>query len=329
MGLFRKKKQVSIDATLVVNSKNEEDICETSLTKRERREASALKFDGLKAIQLGNYRFAELALENAMRINPDFETRYYYTEVLHRGGKNNEALEHSNVLLEEIPEHILALHLRAKILMHMEEYDQAIRDINKALDLTEDNDSLDRLYQLKGECAFALGQYELTLEATEKALSLNPHIARVVLTRIRAFIHLKEYDNALHLIKKYKSIFPEEERLTLYEGRIFEVLNLEDKAAVSYIKTLELDPFNEEALLFLVGIKHRTKGAQEAITIINEYIEESNPSQSVLQLYIDLLREIGDLKKADYWEKELARIESKTDQQETINLDNHLSKGLF
>ncbi|WP_257125624.1 hypothetical protein [Porphyromonas gingivalis] len=102
------------------------------------RQADTLKFDAIRAMNMGELVFATEALRKAMELRPEFETRYYLTEALLRRHLTEEALAQMNLLLEEVPMHTATLLNRAKLRLEQNDPSRALEDCGTGIESTSE-----------------------------------------------------------------------------------------------------------------------------------------------------------------------------------------------
>lgn len=252
-------------------------------------EASLYKFDGLKAMRMGNIPLALMFLEKAMEIFPEFETRYYYANTLRRSDKPQDALAQYDLLLKEVPSHYTALTERASLLLQQDDAEAALKDAQLALENSESDEEKALSLRLLSRIQVSLTCYPEAIENAEKALELDPQDTTSALSKTRALTLLGKNEEALQCIQEARKLFPEEERFLLYEASIHEREGNADDATRIYQETLEIDPFNEEAALGLVRIMLSSSQLAEALTFMESFKSDRKVSNNILRAYVDLL----------------------------------------
>lgn len=268
-------------------------------------EAAPYKFDGLKALRIGNIRYAVMVLERALEIHPEFETRYYYALSLQRSGKAEEALVQYDELLKEVPDHFLVLSERAALLLQQDDLEAAESDARKALELAENEDEQTTAHRLLAQILNASGRYEESVAEAEAALAISPQDSVCALTKTKALVSAERHDSALAYIAQAKTEFPEEERFLLYEAYVYEKDGDAPKATETFEQALQIDPFNEEALLGIVRILLSLDNPEEALRRVKDFSEVGTISPRMKGVYADLLRKSGNEAEAQKVEQTL------------------------
>jgi len=125
-----------------------------------------LYFDkGLYEYELHDYKNANADFTNSLDINPKYGKVYYYRAVSYKDCK---------------------------------EYQLAINDCNKALELySESKESLPTIYNMKGIAEDFLGDYKNSIEDFSKAIELHPKFGRAYINRGDVYKEIKEMGSAI------------------------------------------------------------------------------------------------------------------------------------
>ncbi|KXB32857.1 tetratricopeptide repeat protein [Bacteroidales bacterium KA00251] len=269
----------------------EEAIKETR--KNDKEEATLYKFDGVKAMRIGNFPLAIKFFEKALEVCPEFETRYYYTQALKGSNRQEEALVQYDVLLEEVPTHYAALVERADLLLQQDRMEDSLKDCTLALEQSEADEEKALCYRLLSRIHLALKHYTEAIENAEKALAIQEDDTVSALVKARALTYLPDRSAAIHYISEACQRFPLEERFLLYEAYLYEQYKEEEEATRLYKETLEVDPFNEEAALGLLRMMLNDAQESEALSFIESFIAERNVSSNLKRVYANLLTKNG------------------------------------
>lgn len=293
--------------------------------KKEKEEATPYKFDGVKALQMGNAPLAIKFFEKALEIYNEFETRYYYSHALARSGNPREAIAQYSLLLEEVPNHYPALTERSELLLQENHAEEALHDALLAVENCETEEEKALCYRLLARIYCSLQQFEEANIEADKALAISKKDTTSALTKTEALIALNKTEEALAFIQIQKETFPEEERFLLLEAHIYEKEENSQKAIQLFEQTLEVDPFNEEAAIALVKIYWRDEQREVARNFLESFMEERNSSRNIKLLYASILRKEGEEEKAIAIEKELEDPE----KSETVDFNNLYRGGIF
>ena len=130
----------------------------------------------------------------------------------------------------------------------LEDYDGAISDFNKALEI---NPNYPRAYRIRGATKFQLKDYSGAISDYNKALTINPEDADSFFLRgVLKLIELEDYDGAISDLNKAIEINPED--VDAYVNRGNAKLKLDNSAGAlsDYNKALIINPEDADAYYF-------------------------------------------------------------------------------
>jgi len=145
---------------------------------------------------------------------------------------------------------------------------QSIASINKAI-IKNPKDA--KLYKLRGDLKYKLGEFNEAITDYNKAISLNPKFADAYKERGR--LMFTDFKSANSDFSKAISLNPNDASAFFYRG--YNKYSSEDyKGAISdYTKALELEPNNTKFLFRRANAKANSNNYNEAIEDINRVIE--------------------------------------------------------
>ncbi len=141
----------------------------------EKPSATATAFDWLKygnrLWRLGRFKDAEIALDRAIQLKPNFYQAFYVKGLALSGqDKPADAIAAFDKTLSLEPRFYEALRMKAQMLEQLKRYPEALTTIEKAIQL-ESKDPL--FYSLKGDLLFNLKQYDKAIAAYTQSLALK------------------------------------------------------------------------------------------------------------------------------------------------------------
>ncbi len=145
-------------------------------TVPEQPSVDATAFDWLKygnrLWRLGRFQEAEVAIDRAIKLKPNFYQAFYVKGLALSGqDKFSEAIAAFDAALKMEPRFYEALRLKAQMLEQLKRYPEALATIDKAIQI-EPKDPL--FYSLKGDLLFQLKQYGPANAAYTQGLALKP-----------------------------------------------------------------------------------------------------------------------------------------------------------
>lgn len=132
-------------------------------------------------------------------------------EALMKLGRYKEAIKACNQAVAYCPEHLKAWRALGALLKEAGRYYDSLTAIKRALELCTDyeNRYIPTLMREKGECLFALEQYEEALNACEWAISIKPCYEDAWRGKGDSLYFLRRYEEALEAYERLLEINPE------------------------------------------------------------------------------------------------------------------------
>lgn len=257
------------------------------------RDADVLKFDALRASKIGEYSFAIKAFGKALELRPEFETRYYLAETLLKIGATSQALKHLDLLVEEVPTHLITRIYRAKAEYEEGQYDKAIEDLKTALPLAEEEKDQALLHRLLADNYIAQKEWQNALDEATKAIDLHDEEPSSSLHKAKALIALEQWDEAKKFLQEALQTFPDEERFHLCEAEIALAKADYPAAQTAYRAALDKDPFNEDACCGQGQIEELSGHLPQAIQLLQGYVEDGIVGKNILTYLVQLLDKAG------------------------------------
>ena len=130
--------------------------------------------------------------------------------------------------------------------LNLKQYDKAIENFNKVIELTPDAGILIFAYSCIGACYLGLKQYERAIEDFDKAIELKPEVnilANAYTGRGQSYLRLQQYERAIEDFDKAIELKPEANILVrAYYGRGGGYAGLEqyERAIKDFDRTIEL-----------------------------------------------------------------------------------------
>ena len=174
---------------------------------------------------------------------PDSTTEKNISQKLNEGialcnqGKYQEAINLYNEILKDNPKNF-ALTLRGVAYTGLQNYDAAITDFSKAIEISDKHDYI--AYNGRGMAYTFLKQYDAAISDFSKAIEINPEDASIYSNRGNTYLSLKQYDNALADLNKSIEIDPKFSSAYVNRGYLYEDLGETEKASADFAKAKEL-----------------------------------------------------------------------------------------
>ena len=113
----------------------------------------------------------------------------------------------------------------------------------------------------------------MTIAHLTKAISLKEDFIEARLMRAQVLVKMHQYKEAMEDIDAVLAQDQEEETAILLRGKVEESNQQEEKAEADYKLVTEINPFNEQAYLYLGQLFINQKKLSEAISLFDEAIE--------------------------------------------------------
>jgi len=199
-------------------------------------------------------------------------------QLIEAGPRNKERLTAVSYLLEKVshtpefpPELLTRLyHIRRRSYSHFNEYQQAIEDCNRILEL----DSKDaKAYRDRGFMYMKLQDYQQALVNLDRALELDTQDALSYNWRGVCYRDLQIYQQAITDLNHALELDPELARAYFHLGVVYHELKDYQQALADLDRALKTDPQDAWAHLYR-GISNRElQNYQQAITDLNHALE--------------------------------------------------------
>ena len=204
-------------------------------------------FLGVLYYKLGQFEEAEKYHRRALEIQPsDHEARQNLAENFRRQGNCVDALPLYEAALKSRPDYFLAHAGKGTCLFNMERYEEAIRDMERALELGMPLSQQLSLRLLLGSSETKLGHPEAAIRHYERGFEINPRHPPLLLTLGQIRFDQGHYEEALSLYRILVEIEPENGQAHAHLGSVFDNLGQKRAALKSFERAVELRPDEEK-----------------------------------------------------------------------------------
>lgn len=165
---------------------------------------------GEDLIELEEYKKAENKIDKVLDINktyaPAMEAQVRVLMLRDKYSKANRKIRNA---LEEHPLNPAFYFYKAKVDIEKEDFQRALKNANKAQELTKDGRKLlNKIYVTKGAAYQKMGNSEKALSNYSKALEINSHNPNVFIYRGYLFYKNERYEKALDDFEKVLDLDP-------------------------------------------------------------------------------------------------------------------------
>ncbi len=229
-----------------------------------------LKYDGIKALKVGKTAYAIRCFNEALKIQKDVEVMEHLVTAYSQEDKTEEAVQMAGCLLDEEPDNVGVMLLRANLNYMIERYADVVADCERAVEL---DDTEVRAYYLAGRAKKKAGDNIGAIVSLSQAIAGKDDYAAAWLLRAEVMLATGSYNDGLQDAEKVVALVPEEEQAYLVRGQLREALKQYGEAEQDYRYVIELNPFNEQAYLQLGSLFIAREQPEEAIELFDEAIE--------------------------------------------------------
>lgn len=131
----------------------------------------------------------------------------------------------------------------------MKQYERAIADYDKSIELKPDKEVLASVYVNRGASYAGLKQYERAIADYDKAIALEPEDAVAYYNRGVSYLVLEQYERAIEDFDKAIELEPEEAGFYYNRGISYAELKKYKRAIEDYDKAIEIMPVYIEAYI--------------------------------------------------------------------------------
>lgn len=238
--------------------------------KTDKKNFDILKYDGLRAQRMGRADYAVKCFENALKIEEEFETMGYLTQLylgFNRPDDAQNLLRRMAEMEPDVAETFMAL---ANVCYTQEQYAHAIEAGERAIALSPENA---QAYYLMAKILWKTERSREAVEQLNIAIGKKNDFAEAVLLRAEIHLGMKQFEDAEKDITALLALNPEEEHAQLLYGKLKQATGHEDEAEKAFQQVIELNPFNEQAYIDLAGLFIAQKHLDKAITLLDEAVE--------------------------------------------------------
>ena len=259
--------------------------------KQIQKEFEILKYDGIRARRMHRMDYARKCFEEAIKLQDDFETYAQLVQLLFETGDFQAALEPLDHMAKAEP-HIAETFISlATVHFMLENYQEMADNAQLAIDKAPDNV---QAYYLKGKAMQGLAQEDEAVNLFTKAIDLQNDFAEALLLRGQIYLRQAKLTEALADAEAVIASGKEVESGLLLRGSVKEVENQPEDAEADYRQVLELDPFNQQAYIY-IGKLYLKKGRYaDAIGVMDDAIEMSPVFAQAYEVRAEAKRLAGD-----------------------------------
>ena len=241
----------------------------------EDKNFDVFKYDGVKAMRIGQFDYAERCFREAMKIKDDLEVNDYLSQTLMRLGRLDEALAEMRIMINAQPSNAALLLQAAHVAYMLEDYDEMKKLCEQALALNAENAMANYMM-----AQAVLGQNDMIsgIAYLTKAVSQNAALGDARLLRAKTLLKMGDVKGASEDVVWLLEHTEADEDVLLMAARVAHLSGKDDTALDIYNKVIELNPFQMDAYRERGQIRYEKgdkKGAEEDM----QKLLEMNPNE--------------------------------------------------
>lgn len=242
----------------------------------EAKQFDLMKYDGVKAMRIGQFEYAEKCFREALKVHDDLEIHDYLSQTLMHLNRLQESLEELLLISREQPDNPSVMTQAAHVAYMLENYAQMHSLAEQAQALDPENATA--YYQM---AQADLGQGDLVngIAQLTKAIVLNENHGDARLLRAKTLLMMGDLDGAEQDVNWLMEHTEAEEEVLLTAARIAHAKGNDDDALNIYNKVVDVNPFQIDAYRERGQIKFDRGdkgGAQEDM----QKVLELNPNET-------------------------------------------------
>lgn len=253
----------------------EEDTPEEEKKQADAKNFDLLKYDGVKAMRMGQHEYAERCFREALNIQDDMEVHDYLSQTLTRLGNLEGALAELLTMTHAAPDNVAVLMQGAHVAYMLEDYDRMKTLCEQALALDGKNALVN--YQM-AQAVMGQGNLIGGIAFLTQAIAQSDELADARLLRAKTLLQMGDVKGASEDVDWLMTHTEDEEDVLLMAARVAHAKGQNDEAINIYNKVTELNPFQFDAyrergkIKLELGDKH---GAEEEM----QKLLEMNPDE--------------------------------------------------
>lgn len=253
----------------------EEDTPEEEKKQADAKNFDLLKYDGVKAMRMGQHEYAERCFREALNIQDDMEVHDYLSQTLTRLGNLEGALAELLTMAHAAPDNVAVLMQGAHVAYMLEDYDRMKTLCEQALALDGKNALVN--YQM-AQAVMGQGNLIGGIAFLTQAIAQSDELADARLLRAKTLLQMGDVKGASEDVDWLMTHTEDEEDVLLMAARVAHAKGQNDEAINIYNKVTELNPFQFDAyrergkIKLELGDKH---GAEEEM----QKLLEMNPDE--------------------------------------------------
>lgn len=253
-------------------------------TENKEKNFDVLKYDGVRALNMGQYDYAIKCFRHALEINDDLEIHDYLSQALIRNNELLPAYKELQILADAEPDNQNIFIRMANVAFMTEDYDAMADSCRKALDISKDNPVV---YQLYARAYRGTGDFVNALAMANKAIELDDKYVDAYELRGEILLEMNDINGADEDAKWLLEHTENDEDVFLFKARVERARENYKEAIQYYNKVTDVNPFRIEAFRERGAVK-LAMGDKEGADEDGRKLLELNPNELKTEDQTDL-----------------------------------------
>ena len=208
--------------------------------EQEAKNFDLLKYDGVKAMKIGQTEYAVRCFQEALKVQEDLEIHDYLSQALLRLGELEGTLGELKLLAEAEPENKEIQKRIAQVAYMQEDYATMSLACERAMQL----DAADaQVFFLNAQAQQGQQNPVAAIAMLTKAIALEPNYADAYLMRGRMLLAMGDKEGAEQDVAWLMEHVNDHEDILLLKARTEAALGRKDDAIATYTQVTEVNPF--------------------------------------------------------------------------------------
>lgn len=242
----------------------------------EEKNFDLLKYDGVKAMRMGQLEYAVKCFEKALQTKDDAETHDYLSRAYMRLDRMDEAMAELRKLMEREPDNVGLMLQAASVAYMAADYDAMAPMLQRAEELQPDNALVQLLY---AKAALGQGDDVQAVARLTKAIALDEKAGDARLLRAQTLLAMGDMKGAEDDVEWLTENAEPNEDVLLAKARIRAAQGRIDEAIAVYGEVTELNPFCTEAFRERGALRMK-KGDKDGAAEDMKTVMQLNPQET-------------------------------------------------
>ena len=249
---------------------------EETKSQADEKNFDLLKYDGVKAMRIGQLDYAVKCFREALKIKDDLEVHDYLSQALVRVGQMGEALDELRTIIDRHPDNMAALLQAAHVAYMQEDYAAMDAFCQQGEQLDADN-AMVQLMRARAE--LGQGHDVQAIARLTKAIALDERLGDARLLRGQTLLRMGDLDSATADVEWLVDKVEENGDVLLLKARIESAKGLTDQALESYGRVIDVNPFQQDAYRERGRLRYE-QGDKEGAKDDMQKLMELNPQEA-------------------------------------------------